>query len=158
MEELNAFEMLIGLGAGLSIFFFGVYEMTLGMREAAADKLRATWAALQFNVILALLITYLLMAALFESFVYPFVILFSVPLATDSALSGWERSQQQRDRLQQLINFAAKPMPAAQWFERRADGSGWPKARCCSTRAITCVPSARRAGIASCRPWRTGST
>ena len=41
MEELNAFEMLIGLGAGLSIFFFGVYEMTLGMREAAADKLRA---------------------------------------------------------------------------------------------------------------------
>ena len=41
MEELNAFEMLIGLGAGLSIFFFGVYEMTLGMREAAADELRA---------------------------------------------------------------------------------------------------------------------
>jgi hypothetical protein len=41
VEELNAFEMLIGLGAGLSIFFFGVYEMTLGMREAAADKLRA---------------------------------------------------------------------------------------------------------------------
>ncbi len=31
---------------------------------------------------LALIVTYLLMAALFESFTYPFVILFSVPLAT----------------------------------------------------------------------------
>jgi phosphate:Na+ symporter len=41
VEELNAAQMLIGLGAGLSIFFFGVYEMTLGMREAAADRLRA---------------------------------------------------------------------------------------------------------------------
>ena len=39
--ELNVLQMLIGLGAGLAIFFFGVYEMTLGMREAAADHLRA---------------------------------------------------------------------------------------------------------------------
>jgi len=37
---------------------------------------------------LALLITYLLMAALFESFVYPFVILFSVPLATVGGFIG----------------------------------------------------------------------
>ncbi|MGD2107968.1 MAG: efflux RND transporter permease subunit [Phycisphaerae bacterium] len=35
----------------------------------------------QSRAILALLITYLLMAALFESFAYPFVIMFSVPLA-----------------------------------------------------------------------------
>ena len=39
--ELNVLQMLIGLGAGLAIFFFGVYEMTLGMREAAADRLQA---------------------------------------------------------------------------------------------------------------------
>jgi len=38
-------------------------------------------ACLKSRAILALLITYLLMAALFESFAYPFVIMFSVPLA-----------------------------------------------------------------------------
>ncbi len=37
---------------------------------------------------LALLITYLLMAALFESFLYPFVILFSVPMATVGGFLG----------------------------------------------------------------------
>jgi HAE1 family hydrophobic/amphiphilic exporter-1 len=37
---------------------------------------------------LALLITYLLMAALFESYLYPFVILFSVPLATVGGFVG----------------------------------------------------------------------
>ena len=37
---------------------------------------------------LALLITYLLMTALFESFLYPFVILFSVPLATVGGFIG----------------------------------------------------------------------
>lgn len=40
-----------------------------------------TLTALQSRMFLALLITYLLMAGLFESFVYPFVIMFSVPLA-----------------------------------------------------------------------------
>ncbi len=35
----------------------------------------------QSRAVLAMLITYLLMAALFESFAYPFVIMFSVPLA-----------------------------------------------------------------------------
>ncbi|HUT10620.1 MAG TPA: efflux RND transporter permease subunit, partial [Thermoguttaceae bacterium] len=37
---------------------------------------------------LALVITYLLMAALFESFLYPFVILFSIPLATVGGFVG----------------------------------------------------------------------
>ena len=41
----------------------------------------ATWAALKFNLIIALLITYLLMAGLFESWLYPLVIMVSVPLA-----------------------------------------------------------------------------
>lgn len=36
---------------------------------------------LQSRMMLALIVTYLLMAALFESFIYPFVIMFSVPLA-----------------------------------------------------------------------------
>ena len=53
-----------------------------------ADKLRATWRALRFNVVLALLITYLLMAALFESWLYPFVIILSVPLGAVGAFAG----------------------------------------------------------------------
>ncbi|MGQ4807861.1 Multidrug resistance protein MdtC [Candidatus Entotheonellaceae bacterium PAL068K] len=53
-----------------------------------ADKLTATWQALQGNLILALVITFLLMAALFESFLYPLVILFSVPLAAVGGFLG----------------------------------------------------------------------
>ena len=46
-----------------------------------ADKLQEARKALQWNLILAMAIAYLLMAALFESFLYPIVIMFSVPLA-----------------------------------------------------------------------------
>ncbi len=53
-----------------------------------ADKLQATWKALRFNVILALLITYLLMAALFESWIYPFIVIVSVPLAAVGGIAG----------------------------------------------------------------------
>lgn len=48
--------------------------------SGTADKLQDTWMSLRLNVLLALLITYLLMAALFESWIYPFVIILSVPL------------------------------------------------------------------------------
>jgi HAE1 family hydrophobic/amphiphilic exporter-1 len=47
-----------------------------------ADKLSETLDAVKWNLLLALVITYLLMAALFESFLYPVVIMFSVPLAS----------------------------------------------------------------------------
>ncbi|MFN3326139.1 MAG: efflux RND transporter permease subunit [Bryobacteraceae bacterium] len=63
----------------------GVYRVTL---SGSADKLTQTWEALRSNFLLALVITYLLMSALFESFVYPFVILFSVPLATLGGFLG----------------------------------------------------------------------
>jgi HAE1 family hydrophobic/amphiphilic exporter-1 len=61
----------------------GLYRVTY---SGSADKLTQTRRALQWNLLLALVITYLLMAALFESFLYPLVILFSVPLA---ALGGF---------------------------------------------------------------------
>jgi HAE1 family hydrophobic/amphiphilic exporter-1 len=51
------------------------YNITL---SGTADKLRQTWDALDGILLLALLITYLLMAALFESWIYPFVIIISV--------------------------------------------------------------------------------
>ena len=63
--------------------FSGLYRVELA---GTADKLDAAGDALQWNLILALIITFLLMSALFESFLYPFVIMFSVPLA---ALGGF---------------------------------------------------------------------
>jgi HAE1 family hydrophobic/amphiphilic exporter-1 len=53
-----------------------------------ADKLMETRKALQWNLLLALIITYLLMAALFENFLYPFIILFTVPLAAAGGFAG----------------------------------------------------------------------
>jgi HAE1 family hydrophobic/amphiphilic exporter-1 len=63
----------------------GGYRVTLG---GTADKLRATWDALWFNLVLAGLITYLLMAALFESWFYPAVIIAAVPLGSVGGLVG----------------------------------------------------------------------
>jgi hydrophobic/amphiphilic exporter-1 (mainly G- bacteria), HAE1 family len=63
----------------------GGYRMAL---SGTADKLRDTWLSLRWNVLLALLITYLLMAALFESWLYPFVIILSVPLGAVGGLMG----------------------------------------------------------------------
>ncbi len=61
------------------------YTITLA---GTADKLESTWEALKWNVLLALLITYLLMAALYESWLYPLVIIFSVPLGAVGGIIG----------------------------------------------------------------------
>jgi HAE1 family hydrophobic/amphiphilic exporter-1 len=53
-----------------------------------ADKLVQTRQALQWNLLLALVITYLLMAALFENFLYPVIILFTTPLAAAGGFIG----------------------------------------------------------------------
>jgi len=53
-----------------------------------ADDLTRTRRALQGNFVLALVITFLLMASLFASFLYPLVIMFSVPLAAAGGFLG----------------------------------------------------------------------
>jgi len=53
-----------------------------------ADDLTRTRDALLWNFVLAVVITYLLMAALFENLFYPLVILFSVPLAAAGGFVG----------------------------------------------------------------------
>ncbi len=63
----------------------GGYRMVLA---GTADKLKQTWNAMWFNLLLALLITYLLMAALYESWLYPFIIILSVPLGAAGGLLG----------------------------------------------------------------------
>jgi len=53
-----------------------------------ADDLSRTRAALKWNFVLAILITFLLMSALFENFFYPLVVMFSVPLAAAGGFLG----------------------------------------------------------------------
>lgn len=60
---------------------------TLGV-GGAADKLRQTLGALTRGFWLSILITYLLLVALFRSWVSPFVILVTVPLALAGGLLG----------------------------------------------------------------------
>ncbi|MCF6149782.1 MAG: efflux RND transporter permease subunit [Candidatus Kuenenia sp.] len=54
----------------------------------AADKLTITRNALQWNFVLAIVITYLLMSALFGNFAYPLIIMFTVPLAAAGGFIG----------------------------------------------------------------------
>ncbi|MGF1502710.1 MAG: efflux RND transporter permease subunit [Paracoccaceae bacterium] len=56
--------------------------------SGAAGELAVTWEALQINLLLALVIVYLVMAVLFESFVLPLVILVSVPVAAAGGVAG----------------------------------------------------------------------
>ena len=63
----------------------GGYRIHLG---GTTDKLEATWRSLWFNLILAGVITYLSMAALFESWIYPAVIFTSVPVGAVGGLLG----------------------------------------------------------------------
>jgi HAE1 family hydrophobic/amphiphilic exporter-1 len=57
-------------------------------QSGVADKLTATRKSLQWNFILAAAIAYLLMAALFGNFIYPFIIMFTLPLAAVGGLLG----------------------------------------------------------------------
>ena len=56
--------------------------------SGTADKLTETWDAMVWQLLIAIAIVYLVMAVLFESFLYPFVINLSVPLATAGAVLG----------------------------------------------------------------------
>ena len=59
----------------------------MGM-SGTADKLSQTWQAMILDLALALAIVYLVMAVLFESFLYPLVILLSVPVAAAGGVGG----------------------------------------------------------------------
>jgi len=56
--------------------------------SGTADKLTQTRKALQWNFVLAAIITYLLMSALLGNFIYPLIIMFTVPLASAGGLLG----------------------------------------------------------------------
>jgi HAE1 family hydrophobic/amphiphilic exporter-1 len=57
-------------------------------QSGVADKLTEARRSLQWNFLLAAIIAYLLMAALFGNFIYPVIIMFTVPLAAGGGLLG----------------------------------------------------------------------
>ncbi len=57
-------------------------------QSGVADKLTETREILQWNFLLAAAIAYLLMAALFGNFIYPLIIMFTVPLAGAGGFMG----------------------------------------------------------------------
>lgn len=56
--------------------------------SGTADQLSQTWSAIQINLIVALVIVFLVMAILFESFVLPLVIMIAVPVAAAGGVGG----------------------------------------------------------------------
>jgi HAE1 family hydrophobic/amphiphilic exporter-1 len=56
--------------------------------SGTADKLAETWAEMVVDLLLAMVIVYLVMAVLFESFVYPLIIMLAVPLAAAGGIGG----------------------------------------------------------------------
>ncbi len=63
----------------------GLYRLRLA---GTADKLRQMRTAMAGSMLLALVITYLLIAGLYESFIYPIVIMISVPLGAVGGIAG----------------------------------------------------------------------
>ncbi|MGM0622673.1 MAG: efflux RND transporter permease subunit [Campylobacterota bacterium] len=66
----------------------GDYENVNFGLSGTADKLTQTIDMILENFLLAILIVYLLMSALFGNFLYPLVIMFTVPLATAGGFLG----------------------------------------------------------------------
>jgi HAE1 family hydrophobic/amphiphilic exporter-1 len=69
-------------------------------QSGVADKLTETRQTLQWDFILAAVIAYLLMSALFGNFVYPLIIMFTLPLAAVGGLLGLK-----------LVNWLIAPQP-----------------------------------------------
>ena len=56
--------------------------------SGTADELTTTWKAMSINLLVSIIIVYLLMTILFESFKYPFIIMLSVPPAAAGGVIG----------------------------------------------------------------------
>ncbi len=68
--------------------------------SGAADKLTVMRRSLQWNFLLAVIITYLLLSALFGNFIYPIIVMFTVPLAGAGGFIGLK-----------LVNIFIAPSP-----------------------------------------------
>ncbi len=82
-----------GVTPDIRILLAGSADKLTQVRTAMVGQwsgfnMQSLFSLLTSRFFLALLITYLLMAALFENFIYPFVIMFSVPLAMTGGILG----------------------------------------------------------------------
>jgi HAE1 family hydrophobic/amphiphilic exporter-1 len=93
MEIIN--DRVVGPMAGQ-----GLLQGTDVGQSGVADKLTETRQTLQWDFILAAVIAYLLMAALFSNFIYPLIIMFTLPLAAVGGLLGLK-----------LVNGLIAPQP-----------------------------------------------
>ncbi|GIW46946.1 MAG: acriflavine resistance protein B [Deltaproteobacteria bacterium] len=84
-EALDVIQQNILLPLRASGEVGGAYNIIV---SGTADDLTVLRKSLQWNFVLAAVISFLLMASLFESFLYPFVIMFSVPLASFGGFLG----------------------------------------------------------------------
>ncbi len=75
-------------GSGYGEGKMKIPEQVIVVLAGNADKLKSTWDSLKWLLALSLLVVYLLMAGLFESFAYPFVIILTVPLAVVGGFVG----------------------------------------------------------------------
>ncbi len=66
----------------------GMLEGVSVRQSGVADKLTETRNALQWNFLLAAFIMFLIMAALFENFIYPLIIMITVPLGAAGGFLG----------------------------------------------------------------------
>ncbi len=83
----EAMKKIGGMLAGMKAKGMISNNVDIGI-SGTADKLTETIELLKDNFILALVIVYLLMASLFGNFLYPIVIMFTVPLATAGGFIG----------------------------------------------------------------------
>ncbi|NOR56944.1 MAG: MMPL family transporter, partial [Sulfurimonas sp.] len=83
-ESVEKLEVIVKEGVPPTMLQDGT-KVTLAGK---ADKLAQTIESMKWNLVFALAIIYLLMSALFGNFVYPLVILFTVPMATAGGFVG----------------------------------------------------------------------
>ena len=103
IKQQRTITLQIGLGEGvpLETGIQMIRESVIGPMEAAglpvgvrldlsgtADKLASTWDAMVVNLLVALVIVYLVMAVLFESFIHPLIVMVSVPVAAAGGVLG----------------------------------------------------------------------
>src|SRR5690606_10086288 len=96
-DRLRAISVSAGLAEGYSLgqalgaiedyVWTNMPEVTLAY-DGESREFKQSGQSLYFTFVIALLVVYLVLAAQFESFRHPFIIMFTVPLAITGALAG----------------------------------------------------------------------
>lgn len=77
VEDVKAIAADVGLPLGVATAFTGT-----------ADMMSESFASIIFALVLAVILTYMVLAAQFESYLHPFTIMLSLPLSIGGALGG----------------------------------------------------------------------